>query len=97
MGSANELYSYNPRAIDIGVVTGTVTATQLPSGTVKLIRFKANSDNEGSFFVGETEHDLFYEMRARDDTGWIPITNMNELYHINLSGTSDLLYYWRMY
>ena len=94
--SCNEFYSDNPKALDIGIVTGTKTATQFPTGSVKLLYLKARADNIGSFFVGETEHDLFYEIDAGDELSAF-ITNLNELYYYNPSGTVDLLAYWRQY
>ena len=97
MSTCNEFYSYNPKGLDISGVSGSVTAMQFPTGSCKLVRFKAEHNNAGSFFIGETPSDLHYEMRARDDTGWIPMTDLNELYYINLSGTADFLAYWRMY
>ena len=97
MTTINEMYSYNPKAIDISGVSGSVTALQFPTGSVKLVRFKAAHDNVGSFFVGESPQDLHYEFRARDDSGWLPMSNLNELYYINQSGTVDFLAYFRLY
>lgn len=97
MSTSNEFYSNNPKMIDVSGVTGTATPTQFPTGSVKLVRFKARADNIGSFFIGETTVDCHFELDAGDDTEWCPITDLNQLYYYNPSGTVDFLAYWRMY
>ena len=96
MSTCNEFYSHNPKMIDVTGVTGSATPLQFPSGTVKLLYFKARADNIGSFFVGETPVDCHYELDAGDSFN-VNITNMIELYYYNPSGTSDFLAYLRQY
>ena len=96
MSTCNEFYSNNPRALDVSGVTGSASVLQFPTGSVKLLYLKARADNEGSFFVGETAVDCHYELDAGDELS-IFITDLNELYYYNPSGTVDFLAYWRQY
>jgi len=79
---------------DIRLFSGTASALQFPAVPVKTIRFKAWSSNVGSFFIGETANDLFFELDAGDDTGWCNLGNLNELWYYAPSGTSDKLAVW---
>jgi hypothetical protein len=92
----SEYYANNPADIDVSGVTGNATAVQFPTGTVKLLKFKARASNQGSFFIGETPNDLHFELDAGDLLE-VEITNLNQLYYSNPSGTSDFLAYWRQY
>ena len=65
---------------EFGVVTGTVSCTQFPTGTCKLLRFKTNPDNEGHFLIGNKFGCLF-PMDGGDDTGWISAMNLNQFYY----------------
>ena len=94
--SCNEFYSDNPKALDISGVTGSASVLQFPTGSVKLLYLKARADNIGSFFVGETAVDCHYELNAGDQL-FVRITNLNELYYYDPSGTVDFLAYWRQY
>ena len=66
MATNNEFHSYNPENIDVSGVTGSASATQFPTGTVKLLKFKARASNIGSFFIGETAVDCHFELDAGD-------------------------------
>jgi len=99
----NEQFSDNPMYNIFGTVTGTVTCTQFPSGSAKLLRFKADPDNEGNFLLGAfgSGEGCVWPMAAGDDTGWIApptfdynLAGLQNYTYQNLSGTSELLYYW---
>jgi len=96
MSTCNEFYSNNPKAIDVSGVTGSASVLQFPTGSVKLLYFKARADNIGSFFVGESPVDCHYELDAGNSLS-LEITNLNELYYYNPSGTNDFLAYMRQY
>jgi len=96
MSTCNEFYSYNPMSIDVSGVTGSAVALQFPTGSVKLLKFKARASNIGSFFIGETAVDCHYELDAGDSLS-VEITDLNQLYYSNPSGTVDFLAYWRQY
>lgn len=98
-----EVFSGNPQYNIYGVVTGTVSCTQFPSGTALLVRFKADPDNVGNFKLGAygDAAGCLWPMTAGDDTGWVapPSAEGNErglqnFTYLNLSGSSDYLYYW---
>ena len=96
-----EVFSGNPMYNDIGVVTGSVTCVQFPSGTAMLVRFKADPDNEGNFLLGAGDGDCLWPMAAGDDTGWVAppyiegdLAGLHSYKHQALSGTGERLYYW---
>jgi len=95
--TVNEQFSHNPKQREIGLVTGTVSATQFPDKPVKMLRLKANEGNSGLFVLGDNGNNQFFELGAGDDTGWIPANNMNEYWYSDVSGTLDHLNYWRLY
>ena len=66
-----EQFSSNPTNNDIRLVTGSATAVQFPNIPLLMVRFKARSTNIGSFLLGETVNDLYWELDAGDDTGWV--------------------------
>jgi len=78
---------------EFGIVTGTVSCTQFPTGTCKILRFKADPDNIGQFALGN-EFGCLFPMSPGDDTGWLSAINVNQFYYSNPSGTSDYLYWW---
>ena len=98
----NEVYSDNPQFNYFGVVTGTVSETQFPSGSAKLLRFKTDPDNLGTFFIGTWgANNCVYPLDAGDDTGWLAPPsadgNLAGLSHFSYrapSGSIDYLYYW---
>lgn len=76
------------------VVTGSATAIQFMTGTVGMMRMKADIDNEGVFRIGNRADSCLYPLNAGDDTGWVSTSDMNRYWHQNASGSSDYLYYW---
>jgi len=79
---------------EMGVITGSVTAVQFPTGTCGAIRFKADVDNVGTFNLGHDVNNCSFPMRAGDDTGWAQTTDTNRYWHSNASGSVDYLYFW---
>ena len=82
------------------VMCGTV-ATQLPNIACKLVRFKARAVNAGTVFMGTsgvtvagtvTDTTSGLPLVAGDDTGWIPIDNLNRLYIIS-GGSPNVITY----
>lgn len=96
MASVVQFYGMSFIVNDVRLFSGT-TVTQFPSVQVKLARLKAWTSNIGSFFVGESASDLFFELDAGDDTGWISLSNLNQLWFSNGSGTADKLAVWLQY
>lgn len=78
------------------LVTGTVTATQLPTGTAGLIRFKTDPDNSDDFFIGN-ENSQPYKLAPGDDTGWNSTENLNRYWYYAISGAVDYMTVWYKY
>jgi len=95
-------FSGNPIYNIFGVVTGTASCTQFISGTANLLRFKADPDNVGTFYLGSYgTGECIWPMDAGDDTGWIAAPfgeghtqGIQFFTYQNLSGTTDRLHYW---
>jgi hypothetical protein len=76
-----------------GVASGTVAATQFPNLPCKMVRFKANPDNNEDFLLG-VEGNPSFPLDAGDDTGWVSAYNLNQFYYSNISGSAEYLHYW---
>jgi hypothetical protein len=99
----NEQFSDNPQFNLFGVVTGSVSCVQFPSGSAKLLRFKADPSNIGMFKLGAygDAGGCLWPMDAGDDTGWFAppsaegnIMGLQNYTHSDVSGSADYLYYW---
>jgi hypothetical protein len=77
-----------------GVVTGTATPTQFPTGTCGMVRFKADPDNNDDFMLGNESGNVLYPLAPGDDTGWVSLSNLNQLWYSAISGSLDYLYWW---
>jgi len=75
------------------VFSGTAVATQFPSQECKMVRFKADPDNNEDFLLG-VEGVTSFPLDAGDDTGWVSASNLNQFYYSNVSGTAELLVVW---
>jgi hypothetical protein len=80
---------------------GSTSAVQLPNVAGSLVRIVARSDNAGSVYVGSsgvtkpdgtTDTTSGLELTAGQDTGWMPLTNLNVLYMICDNAGDDLTY-----
>lgn len=86
-----------------GALKGVVTATQLPDVPCNLVKLKALNANPGNIYIGNstvtkpagggdnTTGGL--ELAPGDETGWIPISNLNKLYRICDSESDRLQYF----
>ena len=80
-----------------GIVTGTPTSVQFAgdSGTVaKMLRFKADPDNNDDFLIGSNANNVVFPLAPGDDTGWVSVSNLNQFWYNAISGAVDYLYYW---
>ncbi len=87
--------------IHSGELAGAAAATQLPDIPCSMARFKAAYDNVGRVYLGAagvtvkdgtTDQTTGFELNAGDDTGWIPVANLNQLYRICDNAGDDLTY-----
>ena len=83
----------------IGRITGSADYVRFPNLPGSLFKLKAYSTNIGSFFIGTatgSSTQLAFEVDAGDDTDWFKMMgdNLNNLFYLNLSGSSEQLGYW---
>jgi hypothetical protein len=92
--------TYN--TVATGELAGSATAVQMPSVACKLVRFKAHADNAGNVYIGNstsvtvvdgtTDVTSGLELDAGDDTGWIPVDNLDLFWRICDNAGDDLTY-----
>lgn len=75
------------------LITGTYNLSRFPNVPCAMARLRTWSGNGGSIFLGTwmntgTVNYLPFEMSAASDTGWISLSNLNELYQGHSSGSS---------
>jgi len=85
-----------------GQIVGSATALVLPDIPCRLVRFKALAANSGNVYIGiagvtvstsaTTTTTGGFELDAGDDTGWIPVQNLNIFYQICTDNTNDFTY-----
>lgn len=84
-----------------GELQGSTSALQLPNIPCKLVKFKARDDNAGNVYIGisgvtkpdgTTDTTTGFQLDAGDDSGWIPVDNLNRLYRICDNAGDDLTY-----
>ena len=84
-----------------GEIQGGTTAAQLPSITCGLVKFKALNDNAGNVYIGganvtvagtETNTTAGFQLDAGEETGWIPVSNLNQFWMITDNNADDLVY-----
>jgi hypothetical protein len=92
------------RPLDIvitGERQGSASAAQLPNVAGSLINVKAVRSNAGNVYVGVTGVTVVngttdvtsgFELDAGEETGWLPLTNLNLLYIICDNAGDDITY-----
>lgn len=84
-----------------GELAGSTSAAQLPNVPCKLVRFRALSANAGKVYIGvagvtlpngTTDTTTGLQLAAGDDTGWIPVDNLNRFYRICDNAGDGLTY-----
>ena len=83
----------------------TATATQLAAVPCLYVRFKAAAANTGKIYIGfssavtatngTTDTTSGLELNAKEDTGFIPVKNLNVFWAIG-TVASDSLTYWAL-
>jgi hypothetical protein len=85
----------------VGELAGNTGATQMPNVACSLVRFKAEYDNVGRVYIGistvtkadgSTDTTTGLQLSPGEDTGWIPIDNLNRFYRICDNAGDDLTY-----
>jgi len=89
------------KVVATGEHAGSATADQLPDITAKAVNIKAVLGNAGNVYVGfsgvtkpngTTDVTTGWELNAEDETGWIPVGNLDELYIICDNAGDDIVY-----
>lgn len=84
-----------------GEVEGNAAATQMPSVSGRLAKIYNQPGAAGVVYIGKsgvTAPDATADstsgipVAAGEDTGWLPISNLNELYYICANAADDLVY-----
>lgn len=84
-----------------GEIEADSSAVQFASVAAKYVRIKARTTNAASVYIGlagvtvpdgETTTTCGFELAPGDDTGWIPISNLNLLYIIGSSDADGATY-----
>ncbi len=97
VGSANPAYTVPVS----GELVGVTVATPLPNIPCRLVRLKAEAANTGKVYVGRagvtvangtTNTTSGFQLYPGDDTGWLPLDNLNRLSRICTDTTSHLTY-----
>ena len=89
------------KVVATGEKSGSTSAAQLPDITAKCVNIKAVRGNSGNVYIGfagvtvvdgTTDVTSGWELDAAEETGWIPVGNLNELYIICDNAGDDLVY-----
>lgn len=84
-----------------GEIAGSATAAVLPTVACRMVMFKAVASNAGNVYLGAagvtkvdgtTDVTTGWELDAGQETGWIPVDNLNRLYLICDNAGDDLVY-----
>lgn len=84
-----------------GEIQGGTTAFRLPSVPCIMVKVKAINSNAGNIYLGSegvtvpmgtSDSDAGFELAPGDETGWLPIGNLNQLYAICNNNGDDLTY-----
>jgi hypothetical protein len=93
---------YTLSTVQTGEVAGSITAVVLPSIECEMVNVKAQGDNAGNVYLGTsssatvcagtTDITSGFQLDAGQETGWLPITNLNKLYIICDNAGDDICY-----
>jgi len=84
-----------------GELAGSAVALQMPDLSCKLVKFKAAASNAGNVYIGgagvtapdgTTDVTTGLELTPRQETGWLPVSNLNLFYRICDNAGDDLNY-----
>jgi len=84
-----------------GERAGSTSAVQLPDVAAKFVNIKAVRSNSGNVYVGfagvtvvdgTTDITSGWELDAGEETGWLPVGNLDALYIICDNAGDDIVY-----
>src|SRR3990167_471268 len=88
-------------ALKSGELAGSASAVQMPDRACNMVNFKAVLSNAGNVYVGisgvtavdgTTDTTSGFELGPGDETGFIPVDNLNRFYRISTNVGDDLTY-----
>lgn len=89
------------QTVKSGEIQGGTTAAQMPDIPCVMVKFRALTSNAGDVYIGglgvtvpdgETDATSGLELSSGDDSGWIPVENLNKFYMITDNNGDDLTY-----
>jgi hypothetical protein len=92
---------YANNGVASGELAGSATVVQCPSVACVLARIKAVKSNVGNVYLGgagatkvdgTTDATSGLELGPGEETGWMPIQNLNKFYYICDNAGDDLTY-----
>ena len=96
---------YNYTTLLSGEIRGSQISEELPDVACALVKFKARSNNSGNVYIGYTSNTAGltvpegnndttsgFELSPGDDSGWIPIDNLNRFQRICDNNGDNLTY-----
>lgn len=84
-----------------GEIQGGTTAAQLPDVPCSMVNIKAETGNATNVYLGvegvtvpngETDTTSGFVLDAGQETGWLPIDNLNKLWMITDANGDDIVY-----
>lgn len=97
-----DVVSRRIKTIATGEVAGSATAVVLPTISCDMIIIRAQSTNAGNVYLGtsssatvaagNTDATTGLELDAGQDTGWLPLSNLNQLFIICNNAGDDITY-----
>ena len=88
--------------VQVGEVSGSATAKQLPGVECSMVMIIAVKSNAGNVYLGgsssvtvvntTTDTTSGIELKASANTGWIPVSNLNLLFIIGDNAGDDITY-----
>lgn len=100
-GAAAAAYPAGLSLAGVGEVAGSTTESALPTVACKLAKFKAQASNAGNVYIGgagvtkpdgSTDTTTGLELAPGEESGWVPISNVNLLHRICDNAGDDLTY-----
>jgi hypothetical protein len=98
----NRVFDYfSLDTVETGEVAGSATAAVFPTVECEMVNIKAHADNAGNVYIGKagvtvadgtTDTTTGFQLDAGQETGWLPITNLNKLYRICDNAGDDVTY-----
>lgn len=84
-----------------GELAGSATVVQMPDIPCQMVNFKAVASNAGKVYIGTaattkvdgtTDTTTGFELAPGDETGFLPVSNLNVFYRICDNAGDDLTY-----